>query len=87
MKYPNCGKQMTEKEEFIPSLTYEGGDNWETVFVCKECKIKYSDTFDRWTIPKNYAKKCGLKFEDVYYDGKRGNDAAEARFEEIRKND
>lgn len=26
-------------------------------------------------------------FEDVYYDGKRGNVAAEARFEEIRKND
>lgn len=26
-------------------------------------------------------------FEDVYYDGKRGNDAAEARFEEIRKDD
>ena len=26
-------------------------------------------------------------FEDVYYDGKRGNAAAEARFEEIRKDD
>lgn len=26
-------------------------------------------------------------FEDVYYDGKRGNVVAEARFEEIRKND
>ena len=26
-------------------------------------------------------------FEDVYYDGKRGNDVAEARFEEIRKDD
>ena len=26
-------------------------------------------------------------FEDVYYDGKRGNEAAEARLEEIRKDD
>ena len=61
MKCPNCNKEMTEKEEFIPSLTYECGDNWETVFICKACKIKYSDTFDRWTVPKKLHKKLWIE--------------------------
>lgn len=48
---------MKETEKLITTFRREDPDDWETIFVCRDCKIKYNDTFERWTIPKKLREK------------------------------
>ena len=61
---------MTKREEFIPSLTYEGGDNWETFLYAKYVKSNTAIRLIDGLYLKNYVRNYGLKKEygTVKYD-------------------